>query len=108
VTGMVSVPSAAVAAGSLVTGYAVAAATGVRPLGGLVLLAGGVVCWLRWRRQVGPATATALGLAFVAAFAGSHPLAELIGAWPSVLAVAALIAAVAYAVADRRRVALPR
>ena len=38
------VPTAAVAAGSLIGGYVVARETGVRPLGGVVLVAGGAWC----------------------------------------------------------------
>ena len=101
---MPTIPSAAVAAGSLVAGYAVAATTGVRELGGLVLLAGGVTCWQMWRRAAGPGVATGLGVAYVAAFVASHPLARVVGAWPSVLTVAAATGALAYVLADRRAV----
>ena len=39
---MPETPTAAVAAGSLIGGYAVAVGSGSRPLGGLVLAAGGL------------------------------------------------------------------
>jgi hypothetical protein len=39
------------------------------------------------------------------AFAGSHLLALVIGAWPSVLVVAALMAGLAWLLADRRALA---
>lgn len=101
---MPTIPSAAVAAGSLVAGYAVAATTGVRELGGLVLLAGGATCWQMWRRTAGPGVAAGLGVAYVAGFVASHPLARVVGAWPSVLTVAAAAGALAYVLADRRAV----
>lgn len=42
-----AVPTAPIAAGSLVGGYLVARETGVRPLGGVVLAAGGAYCTRR-------------------------------------------------------------
>jgi hypothetical protein len=97
-----TVPSSVVAALTLVAGYAVAAATGVRPLGGLVLLAGLGLCWVLWTDLAGRTAALALVVAFVVAFIGSHLLALAIGAWPSVLVVAALMAGLAWLVADCR------
>jgi hypothetical protein len=93
-------PTAPVAAGSLVAGYLVARTTRRRPLGGVVLAAGGAWCTRRWRRA-GPGTAAALLGVYLAGFAGSHPLAKKIGAWPSVLAVAAVSGAASWALADR-------
>ena len=81
----------ALAAGSLVVGFAVAQATGVRALGGLVLLAGAAVCAVLWQRRAGTARAAGLVVLFAAAFVGSHVLARVIGAWPSVLTVAAVV-----------------
>jgi len=46
-----ALPTAPVAAGSLIAGYLVARETGVRPLGGAVLLAGGAWCAYRWHRD---------------------------------------------------------
>src|ERR1700760_4802399 len=50
-------PTAPVAAGSLIAGYAVAVGSGSRPLGGVVLLAGGLWCVREWlgRQQQRPA-----------------------------------------------------
>lgn len=90
-----------VAAGSLVAGYAVAASTGVRPLGGVVLAAGAAVCTREWSRTSGAGTAAGLLTVFVGAFAASHALAKPLGAWPSVLTVAAVTGAAAH-LADRR------
>jgi len=93
-------PTWPVAAGSLALGFAVAQATGVRPLGGVVLLAGATWCGLRWRERVGPGRTAALVGVYVGAFVGSHLLAHAIGAWPSVAVVSAITGAAAYALAD--------
>lgn len=94
------VPSAAVVAALLVAGYGAARATGVRPLGGVVLLAGLAVAAHDWQRK-GPVVLAGLTAAYLAAFGLSHPLAKKIGAWPSVLTVTAADAALTWAVADR-------
>jgi hypothetical protein len=99
---MVRVPTAPVAAGSLVAGYLVARETGVRPLGGGVLAAAGAWCTRSWSRSAGRGTAAALLGVYGAAFVGSHPLATRIGAWPAVLAAAAASGGAAWALADRR------
>jgi hypothetical protein len=100
---MQRVPTAPVAAGSLVAGYLVARETGVRPLGGGVLAAAGAWCARAWSRTAGPGTAAALLGVYGAAFAGSHPLAKRIGAWPAVLVAAAASGGASWALADRRR-----
>ncbi len=97
-----ALPTAPVAAGSLVAGYLVARETGIRPLGGAVLAAGGAWCGREWTRTAGQATAAALGAGYLAAFGLSHPLAKLIGAWPAVLSVSGATAAAAWLAADRR------
>jgi hypothetical protein len=89
-------PTAAVAAGSLIVGYAVAVTTGSRPLGGVVLLAGGLWCIRVWLGRDGPRTAAVLAGVALAAFVASHLLALLTGAWPAVLIVAAVTAAVVW------------
>ena len=100
---MAKVPSAVVAASGLVGGYGVARWTRQRPLGGVVLAAAGVVAARQWRQQAGGVAAGALSAAYVAAFAGSHPLAKKVGTWPSVLGVTAASAGAAWLLADRRR-----
>ena len=97
------VPTAAITAGSLIGGWQLARRTGIRPLGGAVLAAGGVLAGREWARVTSPAVTAALVTTYVGAFGLSHPLAKRIGSWPSVLAVSALTAAVSYAAADRRR-----
>jgi hypothetical protein len=94
-------PTAPVAAGSLVAGYLVARESGVRPLGGGVLAAAGGWCAREWARRSGAPRAGALLGVYAAAFAGSHPLARRIGAWPAVFATAAASGAAAWALSDR-------
>ena len=98
---MTSLPTGLLAALTLVVGYAVAAGTGVRALGGVVLLAGLAVCAALWRRRVGTRRTAVLVVVFVALFVASHLLALAVGAWPSVLLVAAAMFAAAYGLADR-------
>jgi hypothetical protein len=97
---METAPTWPVAAGSLALGFAVAQATGVRPLGGVVLLAGAGWCALRWKERVGTGRAAGLVGLYVGAFVASHVLAHAIGAWPSVAVVSAVVAGGTYAVAD--------
>lgn len=95
------VPTAPIAGGSLVAGYLTARVTGVRPLGGGVLAAAGAYLANRWRSQAGAGVAAGLLATYLGGFGVSHPLAKRIGAWPSVLTVAAVSAAASYALADR-------
>lgn len=99
---MAKVPAAAVAAGGLIGGYGVARWTKKRQLGGVVLAAAGATAAQQWRRRASGKAAGALTVAYVAAFAGSHPLAKKVGAWPSVFGVAGAVALASWAVADRR------
>ena len=89
-----------VASGSLLLGFAVAQATGVRALGGLVLVAGCAWCALRWLRAAGVVRAAVLVAVYVAAFVGSHVVADALGAWPAVLLAAAVAGLAAYVLAD--------
>jgi hypothetical protein len=97
---MARIPTAAIAAGSLIAGYGVAAASGSRPLGGVVLLAGGLTCARIWTRRDGPRTAATLTAVGFVAFVVSHLLALAIGAWPAVLVVSAATAAVVWVRSD--------
>ncbi|NHC45342.1 hypothetical protein [Motilibacter aurantiacus] len=98
---MSAIPTSVISAGSLLGGYLTGRATGVRPAGGVVLLAGAVACGRRWRRTVGPARTAALLATYVGAFGASHPLAKRIGAWPSVAVATGAVGAAAYVLADR-------
>lgn len=100
---MARIPVAPVAAGTLIAGYAVASGSGSRPLGGVVLLAGGAWCAHNCARRAGPRTAAALTSVGIAAFALSHLLGPAIGAWPAVLAVSAATAAIVWVRLDAPR-----
>ena len=92
---------AAVAAGSLVAGFAVALLTGNRLAGGIILLAGGLWCAFALLRIAGPWRTAVVGLVYVVSFAVSYPLGALIGSWTSVILVAAVTAAVAYVIVPK-------
>lgn len=93
-------PTWPVAGGSFVLGFAVGEATGVRALGGLVLLAGAGWCAVRWRRRLGTGPTIALLAVCLAAFVGSHLVADTLGKWGAVF-VAAAAAAGIVAAAER-------
>ncbi|MFC3577815.1 hypothetical protein ACFOZ0_32060 [Streptomyces yaanensis] len=99
---MAKVPTALVAASGLVGGYGVARWSKKRQLGGAVLAVAGAAAAQQWRKQAGGVAAGALTAGYVAAFAGSHPLAKKVGAWPAVFGVAGAVALASWAVADRR------
>jgi hypothetical protein len=100
--------TAPIAAGGLIAGFGVAVGTGSRPLGGVVLAACGLACIAVWARRDPTrvtATLTATGLV---AFAVSHLLGRVIGAWPSVIVVSAVTAALCWWLSDSRRPRLSR
>jgi hypothetical protein len=99
-TAPVALPTAPLAAGTFVLGYAVVAATGSRTLGGVVLLIGGAWCGRVWMARHGSRTAAVLLGVALGAFVASHLLALAIGAWPSVLVVSAGMAYAAWTRAD--------
>ncbi|WP_309135639.1 hypothetical protein [Cellulomonas sp.] len=99
---MTRLPVWLVAAATLVLGFALAQGTGVRALGGAVLLAGGAWCAWRAVRAAGRVPAVVVLLVAVAAFVLSHVAADVLGPWPSVLLAAAVLAATAWALVDRR------
>lgn len=88
------IPTAVVAAVTLVAGFAVAEVTDVRALGGVVLLAGAAWCVARSWRTAGWWRLAGVVVVGAAAFVGSHFLGRVIGAWWAV-AVAALVLGVA-------------
>jgi hypothetical protein len=89
-----------VASGSLLLGFAVAQATGIRPLGGIVLIAGCAWCARRWLGAAGAARTAVLVAVYTGAFVASHIVADTLGAWPSVVLAAAVTGIAAYALAD--------
>ena len=97
---MRTLPSAPFAAATLLAGWGAVEVSGSRPVGGVVLLAGGIGCAALWRRRHGTRTAVELTAVGFAAFVLSHILALAIGAWPAVLCVAAVSAAIVWLKAD--------
>ncbi|MHB8692394.1 MAG: hypothetical protein ACYDHH_14235 [Solirubrobacteraceae bacterium] len=94
--------SAPVAAAGLIAGYAVASASGSRPLGGLVLAGFGLTCVAIWLQRDALVVALKLTVIGLFAFALSHGLAVLIGAWPAVLVSAAFTAVACDRLSDSR------
>ena len=92
-----------VAAATFLAGFGVAELTGVRAIGGLVLLAGGAWCGRAALSIVGLRRTIALLAIAAALFVVSHPLGEAIGAWPAVAVSAALVAVAAAALLGRPR-----
>jgi hypothetical protein len=99
--------TAPIAAAGLLAGFGVADATGSRPLGGAVLAACGLACIAVWLRRDGARVTAQLTVAGVSAFALSHVLGHVIGAWPSVLVVSAVTAALCWRLSDAHRAAQP-
>jgi hypothetical protein len=92
-----------VAAATFLAGFGVAEVTGVRAIGGLVLLAGGAWCAWAALRIAGPAATVALVAIALVLFVLSHFLGHAIGAWPAVLVSAAAVALAAAALIRRGR-----
>ena len=99
----IDLPTAPVLATGLVGGFALAERTGVRPLGGAVMLAANVVAARQWYAVGAAPLAAGLSAAYWTAMGVSHPLARKVGTWPSVLGVTAVAAGAAWTLADRRR-----
>ena len=97
------VTTAPIAALGLVGGYVAARETGIRPLGGVVLGLAGAYAGRSWLAKAGAPATAGLAALYLGGFGASHPLAKRIGAWPSVLTVAAASAAASWVLADRRR-----
>ncbi|MGI8428817.1 MAG: hypothetical protein ACR2OB_05805 [Solirubrobacteraceae bacterium] len=95
--------TAPIAASGLIAGFGVAAMTGSRELGGLVLAACGLVCMVVWLERDGGRTAATLTAVGLLAFALSHLLGLVIGAWPAVLLAAAGIGIACWRRSDSRR-----
>lgn len=92
--------TAPVAATGLIAGFGVAVASGSRPLGGVVLAACGLLCLAVWLRRDGRRTALLLTVTGLAAFAFSHVLGHVIGAWPAVILVSILCGAACWRLSD--------
>jgi membrane-bound metal-dependent hydrolase YbcI (DUF457 family) len=92
------------AAACLPVGFGVAAATGIRPLGGIVLLVLALLA-VRWSARQLSRQIAWLGVV-LACFIASHLLADATGAWGAVAIVAA-VATGAYVAILRRPSRLP-
>ena len=88
-----------VAAATFLAGFGIAELTGVRAIGGLVLLAGGAWCARAALPIAGPRATVALLAIALVLFVVSHPLGEVIGAWPAVAVSAVLLGGLAAAIA---------
>ncbi len=97
-----TVPTAPIAATGLIVGFGVAVLSGSRALGGVVLAVCGLACIAIWLRRDGRGTAIKLTIAGLLAFALSHLLGLVIGAWPAVLLTALITAALYWRVSDSR------
>lgn len=98
-----TLPTAPLAAAALIAGYGVVVASGSRPLGGLVMVAIGVICvWISTSRDSPATTLRLVAVAFVA-FVCSHLLGLVIGAWPAVLLAALGTATACWQLSDARR-----
>jgi len=100
-------PTAPLAAGSLIASYGVVAASGSRPLGGAVLALGGLSCVAVWQRRHGARTAATLAGVGFGAFVASHLIALATGPWPAVAIVSSATAAATWTLADARLQRVP-
>lgn len=96
------IATAPIAAGGLMAGFAVAVATDSRPLGGAVLAACGLTCAAVWLARDGRRVTAKLTATGLFAFAVSHLLGLVIGAWPSVIVVSAVTGAICWRLSDAR------
>jgi hypothetical protein len=94
------VPTSLLAAAGLIAGFGVAVSTGSRPLGGVVIAVLGLICIRIWLQRDDRRTAVRLTLIGLFAFAFSHVLGLVIGAWPSVFVVAAATAWACWRLSD--------
>lgn len=97
-----AVNTAPVVALGLLGGYVTARETGIRPLGGVLLGAAGLLAGRTWLAKAGPGVTAGLAALYVGGFGASHPLAKKIGAWPAVLAVTAAAAGASKVLVDDR------
>jgi thiol:disulfide interchange protein len=95
--------TAPIAAVGLIAGFGVAVGSGSRALGGVVLACFGLWCIAIWLRRDGRRTAVRLTVVGLLAFALSHVLGLVIGAWPAVLLAAAATAAASWRLSDAHR-----
>jgi hypothetical protein len=95
------VPLVAVVA--FLAGFGVAELTGVRAVGGLVLVLGAFVCARATLPVAGRGPTFALLLVALVLFVLSHPLGDEIGTWPAVVVTGVLAGLAAAAVVRQAR-----
>jgi hypothetical protein len=102
-------PSSLLVAAGLVVGFAVAQGTGIRALGGVLLIGTGLAAARLWVQRRGWGVAGALAAVYLAAFVLAHVLTLGLGmpAWASVTLVTVAAAAVTFGVADRSQRTAP-
>ncbi len=98
-----TLPTAPIAAAALIGGYGVVVASGSRALGGVVLIALGLVCVAISASRDSRRTTALLVAVGLLAFALSHVLGLLIGAWAGVLLAALGTAGACWRLSDLRR-----
>ena len=96
-------PTAPVVAAGLIGGYAAARHAGRSDLATVVFTGAGAWCTRSWLRASGRRVTAILLGTYLVTFWASHPLARKIGAWPSVLAMAAVAAGTTAVLADDHR-----
>jgi len=96
-------PSSLLVAVGLAAGFGIAQGTGIRALGGAVLVACGAGAAALWVRRRGWAVAAGLAVLYLAAFVLAHVLALGVGlnAWLAVALVTLTAAGITFGVADR-------
>lgn len=97
-----TVPSWPAATAALPAGFALAQATGVRPVGGAVMVALLAVGAWQARGRAGAGRVGAVGAVAVAAFAASHLLHDALTVPGAVGLAGAVVGGAAYALLDRR------
>lgn len=99
---MSRIPTALIAALTLVVGFAVGQVTHVRALAGVVLVAGLAWCVVRAVPRAGWWRVAVVVLVGAAAFVASHLVAPALGAWPAVVLAAVVVGAASWWLVDAR------
>ncbi|MFM1916618.1 MAG: hypothetical protein RJB01_133 [Actinomycetota bacterium] len=86
---------------ALILGFAIAQASGNRALGGVVMVILAVMSATLMFRSGARWGIVGAGAVFLAAFALSHPLGNLIGSWPAVILASAVAGAASFELTKR-------
>lgn len=96
-----SLPTGVVAGLTLLVAFAAARASGVRALGGVLLLVGGAWCAWRVLPRAGVPRVLVVVLLGLVCFVGAHLLVSRLGAWPAVLLAAVVLGVATALLVDR-------